>query len=115
MVLLGTTVWDGVSVMVGVLLSVPGFEVIEGASGVPRIGVGRSASVCTMGDRTVSVGGEVCSKVARPCVAFSVCVGDAAGNRDWQPAAARRINVPVAKKQYKFLRFTKDAPENEVV
>ena len=101
--------------MVGVSFSVPGSEVIEGASGVPRIGVGRSASVCIMGDRTVSVGGKVYSKVARPCVAISDCVGDAAGSRYWQPAAERRINAPIAKKQYKFLRFTKDAPENEVV
>ena len=68
--MLGIIVWDGVSVMVGVLLCVPGSEVIEGAAGVPRIGVGRSASVCTIADRTVSVGGKVCSKVAGPCVSI---------------------------------------------
>ncbi len=106
---------DGVSVMGGVSVIVPGSTVSKGAAGVSGIGVGWIASVGAKSVETISAGGKVISVVARSCMAVSDCAGAVAGSRYWQPAAINMINAPTAKKQYKFLLFTKDAPEKTAV
>ena len=98
MVLLGTIDLVGVSVMVGVFVCVPGSKVIIGAAGVSCIAVGWLESVWAIGGITVSACGKVCSIVARSCVRTSVCAGEVAGVRYWQPAEVNRINAPIAKK-----------------